>query len=132
MLRSIDKQSLDYIVNEPRNPWLRSQWNNSPRPGRKTGIDRIISGMHGSTAEAFQVRLPPQTVVRDILYLPAARGEKRKARGELLDVSGRKVLDLKPGANDVRALAPGVYFVLEPPQAPSPKPQTVRRVVIAR
>jgi hypothetical protein len=29
----------------------------------------------------------------------------------LLDSSGRKVLDLHPGANDVRALAPGVYFV---------------------
>jgi hypothetical protein len=29
----------------------------------------------------------------------------------LSDVSGRKVLDLKPGANDVRMLAPGVYFV---------------------
>jgi hypothetical protein len=29
----------------------------------------------------------------------------------LLDVSGRKVLELLPGANDVRALAPGVYFV---------------------
>jgi hypothetical protein len=29
----------------------------------------------------------------------------------LLDAAGRKVMDLKPGANDVRALAPGVYFV---------------------
>jgi hypothetical protein len=31
----------------------------------------------------------------------------------LLDVSGRKVLDLRPGPNDVRALSPGVYFVRE-------------------
>jgi hypothetical protein len=31
----------------------------------------------------------------------------------LLDVSGRRVLRLKSGANDVRALAPGVYFVRE-------------------
>ena len=30
-----------------------------------------------------------------------------------MDVSGRRVLDLQPGANDVRALAPGVYFVCE-------------------
>lgn len=28
----------------------------------------------------------------------------------LLDASGRKVADLRPGANDVSALAPGVYF----------------------
>jgi hypothetical protein len=34
-------------------------------------------------------------------------------RAVLLDASGRKVLDLKAGANDVRALAPGVYFVRE-------------------
>jgi hypothetical protein len=30
-----------------------------------------------------------------------------------MDVSGRKVMDLRRGANDVRALAPGVYFVRE-------------------
>jgi hypothetical protein len=43
----------------------------------------------------------------------------------LLDISGRKVLDLKSGANDVRALAPGVYFVREEPQA-------IRKVIISR
>ena len=29
----------------------------------------------------------------------------------LLDISGREVLDLHPGPNDVSQLAPGVYFV---------------------
>ncbi len=33
------------------------------------------------------------------------------SRAVLLDASGRKVLELHPGANDVRGLAPGVYFV---------------------
>jgi len=33
------------------------------------------------------------------------------AAAALLDASGRKVFDLKPGANDVSQLAPGVYFV---------------------
>jgi hypothetical protein len=33
------------------------------------------------------------------------------SRAALLDISGRKVLGLRPGANDVGALAPGVYFV---------------------
>ena len=51
------------------------------------------------------------TVVRDILYLPLASGVERRASSVLLDAGGRKVLDLKPGANDVRALASGVYFV---------------------
>jgi hypothetical protein len=31
----------------------------------------------------------------------------------LLNVSGRKVLDIHPGANDVRALAASVYLVRE-------------------
>ncbi|MCX7732347.1 MAG: T9SS type A sorting domain-containing protein [candidate division WOR-3 bacterium] len=29
----------------------------------------------------------------------------------LFDITGRKVIDLRPGANDVRQLTPGVYFV---------------------
>jgi len=29
----------------------------------------------------------------------------------LLDIDGRRVLELQPGANDVRHLAPGVYFM---------------------
>ena len=28
-----------------------------------------------------------------------------------LDIAGRKAMDLAPGPNDVRHLAPGVYFV---------------------
>ena len=50
------------------------------------------------------------TIVRGVLFMEA-RGEKREARSELLDISGGKVLELKPGANDVSHLAPGVYFV---------------------
>ena len=65
------------------------------------------------------------TLVRGVLFFEA-RGEKRETRGELLDISGRKVLDLKPGPNDVRSLAPGVYFVREA------QAQAVRKVVIAK
>ena len=70
------------------------------------------------------------TVVRGVLFLPSASGVKREASSVLLDISGRKVLDLHFGANDVRALAPGVYFVREEPQASIPKPQAVRKVVL--
>jgi hypothetical protein len=55
---------------------------------------------------------PVATVVRDVLYLPAL-GVKRGASSILLDTSGRKVLELAPGANDVSRLPPGVYFVRE-------------------
>jgi len=49
----------------------------------------------------------------------------------LLDATGRKVLDLAPGVNDVRALAPGVYFVR---QATGVKrePSSVTKVVVTR
>ena len=50
----------------------------------------------------------------------------------LLGTSGRKVMALHPGANDVSRLAPGVYFVYIIPQAAGLKQQTVRKVVIQR
>jgi len=52
------------------------------------------------------------TIVRGVLLM-GNRGQKTGDRTELLDVAGRKVADLAPGTNDVRALAPGVYFVRE-------------------
>jgi hypothetical protein len=61
-----------------------------------------------------------------VLFLPSS-GEGRVANGELLNVSGRKVLHLHPGANDVRALAPGVYFVRQA-QAQA-QAQAVRKVI---
>ncbi len=50
------------------------------------------------------------TVIRGWLVLAEVSGRQSQA-ASLLDVSGMKVLDLHAGANDVRALAPGVYFV---------------------
>ena len=52
------------------------------------------------------------SVVRGVLFLPA-HGEGRMASSELLDITGRRVLVLKPGPNDVRGFADGVYFVME-------------------
>ena len=57
------------------------------------------------------------TVVGGVLFLPGDRGPRTGDRAALHDVAGREVLDLKPGANDVRALAPGVYFVRSEPSA---------------
>jgi hypothetical protein len=68
------------------------------------------------------------TIIRGALYLPLASSVEHRASSTLLDISGRKVLDLKPGANDVRALAPGVYFVREA-QAQA---QAVRKVIISK
>jgi hypothetical protein len=75
-------------------------------------------------------RKPVASIIRGVLMFEPANGTGRSLPGELLDVSGRRVLDLKPGANDVRNLAPGVYFVREQPQAASLMPQAVRKVVL--
>jgi len=54
------------------------------------------------------------------------------SRAALLDISGRKVLDLRPGANDVPALAPGIYFI-RAPEAEDGRPiPVVRKVVVTR
>jgi DNA-binding beta-propeller fold protein YncE len=74
---------------------------------------------------------PMATVVRGVL-LYEARGERREARGELLDIGGRKVLDLRPGANDVSGLSPGAYFVREAQAQAQAQAQAVRKVVITR
>jgi hypothetical protein len=85
----------------------------------------------GYSPQLASARLEP-TVFRGVLFLPEAASRKPEAASCLLDISGRRVMDLRPGANDVRALAPGVYFVREEPQAASHKPQVVRKVVVAK
>jgi len=52
-------------------------------------------------------------------------GLRLPAHGELLDISGRRVMKLRPGANRVSGLVPGVYFVRQDGAA-------VGKVVIAR
>ena len=52
------------------------------------------------------------TVIRGVLRVslqPTANGLQPVIR--LLDAAGRKVIELHAGANDVRTLSPGVYFV---------------------
>jgi hypothetical protein len=73
------------------------------------------------------------TIVRGVLVLGAV-GSRQNAgyRAELLDAAGRKVMDLKPGANDVRALVPGVYFVRAEPSAVDRQPSAVAKVVVTR
>ncbi|MBN2464714.1 T9SS type A sorting domain-containing protein [candidate division WOR-3 bacterium] len=84
---------------------------------RLTGIEETPS------AEA---RTPNgATIVRGVLNLqPAIYSPQSEI--VLLDISGRKVMALRPGANDVRALAPGVYFVREA------QAQDVRKVLATK
>jgi hypothetical protein len=74
-----------------------------------------LSGVDANPVGTRARRLP--TIIRGVLFLPRDMTEirpgisDRVARPILLDISGRKVLDLKPGENDVRALPAGVYFL---------------------
>lgn len=69
----------------------------------------------------------PPTIIRGVLFLPEA-SDHRPQSSSLLDISGRKVLDLGPGPNDVSHLAPGVYFVRE--AGAQVHAQVVRKVVL--
>jgi hypothetical protein len=70
------------------------------------------------------------TVVRGVLRLGTADGRRNPGDGaELLDIIGRKVMNLKPGENDIRHVAPGVYFVRSAVGGGRP---AVRKVVIQR
>ncbi|MEO0068089.1 MAG: hypothetical protein ABIK23_03025 [candidate division WOR-3 bacterium] len=55
---------------------------------------------------------PTPTIIHNFLLLPSATSSDQSAPSVLLDITGRKVLDLKPGANDIRHLSPGVYFLM--------------------
>jgi len=72
------------------------------------------------------------TVVRGVLVLGAVDSRQKTAyRAELLDAAGRAAQELHPGANDVRALTPGVYFVREVVSGERIA-VGVRKVVVAR
>jgi|GEM_PF-5795162 len=70
----------------------------------------------------------PATVVHGALFLGDCPRTGTVPRTVLIDISGRKVLDLHAGANDVSHLSPGVYFV----RRAQAQAQAVRKVVIQR
>ncbi|HTW91923.1 MAG TPA: exo-alpha-sialidase [bacterium] len=75
---------------------------------------------------------PVATIIHGVLFLNGdcpRMGAVPKT--VLLDVSGRKVIDLCPGPNDVSRLAPGVYFVRSASDVMGDA-SSVRKVVIQR
>jgi hypothetical protein len=73
---------------------------------------RVIEyyGAGNREAPSAEVRTPNcgATIVRGILFLPVS---PITVHSSLFDHGGRKVMELRPGGNDVRHLSPGVYFV---------------------
>lgn len=89
-----------------------------------------VSGVEGTKSDERAANAGP-TVVRGGLRREVGSRQHTAFRAELLDITGRSVLELHPGANDVRNLAPGVYFVSERPAVGGQR-LAVCKVVVAR
>jgi hypothetical protein len=75
-------------------------------------IGDTVSGVEQDPKPQVTARRLPAAIVRGALVLGAVDSIQHPAyRAELLDLAGRKVMGLRPGANDVSRLGPGVYFV---------------------
>jgi hypothetical protein len=73
---------------------------------------------------------PTATIVRGVLRIGAVGSRQNTGyRADLLDISGRKVMELHPGPNDVSRLSPGVYFVQS---ADGDERSAVKKVVVTR
>jgi YVTN family beta-propeller protein len=80
--------------------------------------DSVVGAVEEQRPTPAAARIAPfATVVRGVLHLPASSFGIRHST--LVDAAGRRLLDLRPGPNDVSSLAPGVYFVCSGKPAPS-------------
>ncbi|MBM3330673.1 hypothetical protein FJY68_02325 [candidate division WOR-3 bacterium] len=75
-------------------------------------IDSVAGVAESPKPQAASYALEP-TIVRGVLFLPKSASSS-SSTSCLLDISGRKVMVLEPGANDVSRLSPGVYFIRGP------------------
>jgi len=81
---------------------------NSPR------IWGTLSPVIGINVRPTELARAPErfpTIVRNVLLLGDCPRIGTVPKAALLDISGRKVLDLRVGANDVSRLPAGIYFV---------------------
>jgi len=87
------------------------------RPGYGGAVASVYDPM-GAVEEHGPLQGPAVTrrtgnatvVAGGVLFITETSGHDSQTRS-LHDAAGRKVLDLRPGANDVSRLAPGVYFI---------------------
>jgi len=94
------------------------------------GSYMYATGVEESHKPPVASRKSEQTIVRGVLFLEGDCPRTGTVPKALLDISGRKMLDLHLGANDVGGVAPGVYFVRDA-QAQA-QTQATRKVVIQR
>jgi hypothetical protein len=122
--------SFDIVAGPDGQPWIAYCTADGLFLAR--GVD--ITGVEErSTSCALRIT-PGVGIVRGVLWLGAGRSQYVGRTGlrdgpcaVLLDASGRRVMELHPGANDVRHLATGIYFIRAAPA----QARAVRSVIIA-
>jgi len=73
-------------------------------------VEYVLTGVEERASGGWRVASYGPTIVSGVLNLrPTISG--LRSQPKLLDAGGRVVMELRPGDNDVRGLAPGVYFV---------------------
>ncbi len=82
-------------------------FNNALHQGFQVGSGVRISEQ---PKQRLAAEAPEPTIVRGMLRIGDGRRETVD-RADLLDIAGRKVAILEPGLNDLRHLAPGVYYL---------------------
>ena len=91
-------------------------------------LDSVVNvGTREMPADPPPAPVTGPNITRGQLLLPPAAGNP--ARYELLDVTGRTLLVLDPGPNDLSLLAPGVYFLRSTADTRRP---TLSKIIIAR
>jgi len=91
------------------NTEIRTRWVDSLMSSRFLNAGYDITTDVVERREVERESRPGATVVRGVLWLAPASDHEPSA-ASLLDVTGRRIMKLRPGANDVSGLAPGVYF----------------------
>jgi hypothetical protein len=102
----------------------------TPDPDNWVLDSSFVTGIEETPNAKLRTTNAGPTIVRGVLFLPLASGVGREASGVLLDISGRKVMPLKPGRNDLSRLARGIYFAREAQERA--QAQAITRFVITR
>jgi hypothetical protein len=100
-----------YLMDQVAGFFIYNEGPATPNPAICQFIPSTYVGVAESPKPQASSFKAAATIVRGVLRLEVGSRQNTEYTGELLDAAGRKVLELRPGANDVRALVPGVYFV---------------------
>jgi hypothetical protein len=107
--------------------WTDTAQGRSYMANRLWGRLGAVPGIEGAGSRQARRASSGASILSGVLFLSDNRRPGTGDRVALLDISGRKVMNLEPGANDVSRLAPGVYFIRDVETGLG-----VRKVVIAR